>query len=177
MICSCVGSGAGVRPASRHPVDLGKRLLDGRSPRTFLRQIGIHLLPPCCSLLELAFLSESGGEIEFCLGVCRLDLDGAPEGGPRIRRNKAVGSAGNRLAQSGDTIAGLAQEPDGVAVGRHGIGQAPAAQIDRREHIPAAPVIGIAGEVCLGAGDEFFDRAIGGILFQAGDQWFSGQLR
>ena len=68
--------------------------------------------------------------------------------------------------EAGFARAAGAVESDGVAIGGHRVAVAPQSRRDRRQHVPAAPVVGIGREMRLCLRHEFVDRAVGRILLQ-----------
>lgn len=84
------------------------------------------------------------------------------ECGLRLRRH-APGLGGKRLAETSLARRAGAFEADRVAVGGDGVAATVKPHIDRCQHIPAAAVVRIGGQMRLGTRHQVFDRTAGSV--------------
>ena len=124
---------------------------------------------------QAALLHPAVDNIELRPHVFRIKFQRVPEYSFGFGRDLATGGRSHRFAQSELAGRAVTIEADGVLIGGDGIGRAAQTQIDRRQHFPALPVIGIERQMRFGAGNQFGWRALVRRLGKPLRQWLRWQ--
>ena len=110
-------------------------------------------------------------------GAAGSSVVGRLEGGARLGRDDAARAASDRLAETGLPRSGRAEQIDGVAIGALGVGGAADLQIDRRDDVPAAPVVGAPREMLFDARDKHLHTLRRARLREPRGERLPGQIR
>ena len=145
-------------PSAGSPVDARQRRAHEIRPWRIGRRVVQHGAPFGGGGIAVAVLLVGKTEEIARLRLVRIAGDGALESLLGLIGHDAIGGGDQRLAEIGFARRAVAVERDRLAPRHDRVVEAAEPQIDRRDHLPAGAVIGIARKMRLDLADKARDR-------------------